>query len=89
MPAIQYPTINVKYFAINEVYLKADDASVNKYCSDQGITLVSYEPEQKRFSNDGGLAYQYWGKPQGVTGGTDMWVTEFGYAQVVQELVYS
>ena len=89
MPAIEYPTINVKYFAIQEVYLRADDASVNQYCTDKGITLVSYEAETQRFSNDGGLAYQYWGKPQGVTGGTDMWVTEFGYKKVVQQLTYS
>ena len=89
MPAINYPKINVKYFAIQDVYVRADAATVAEYCSIKGITLVSYEPEPQRFSNDGGLAYQYYGVLICATGTTETWNTEFGYAQVVQELIYS
>ena len=89
MPQITYPTINVKYFAIQEVYLRADDASVAQYCLDKGITLVSYTAEEKRFSNDGGLAYQYYGIPIGSTGTTESWNTEFGYSRVVTTLVHT
>jgi hypothetical protein len=86
MPIINYPVQNVTYYAVNEVYLRADNATVTKYCADNGLTLVSYESEKRRFSNDGGLAYQYWGLPVGVTGGTNAWITEFGYSQIVTEL---
>ena len=89
MPTITYPTINVKYFAIQEVYLRADDASVAQYCTDNGLTLTSYVAEEKRFSNDGGLAYQYYGVPIGSTGTTESWNTEFGYSRVVTTLVHT
>jgi len=89
MPKIEYPTMNVKYFAIQNVYLRADNASLIQYCSDNGITYVSHKEEEKRLSNDGGLAYQYWGLPEGITGGTNSWVTSFGYEKIVTELVYS
>jgi len=89
MPIIDYPTINVKYYAIQNVYLKADMVSIIEYCSDKGITYVSHQPEQQRFSNDGGLAYRYFGLPVGVTGGTSAWITQFGYDQVVSELNYT
>jgi hypothetical protein len=83
MPTIDYPVQNVKYYAVNNVYLRADDDSVNQYCTEQGLTLVSYEREQQRFSNDGGLAYQYWDTSESV------WKTEFGFSQIVTQLVYS
>lgn len=83
MPAIQYPTMNVKYFAITPVYIRADDDTVNQYCTDNGYTLVSYKKEAKRFSNDDGLEYQYYDTTDSV------WRSEFGYAQIVSELIYS
>ena len=89
MPTLTYPTINVKYYAIQKVYLRADEASVDQYCIDNDITKVSYTPEQQRFSNDGGLSYQYYGIEVGSTGTTLTWNTVFGYEKVVQELIYS
>jgi hypothetical protein len=81
MPQIEFPTKNVKYFTVNDVYIKADNASVNQYCTENGYTLVSYDAEDKRFSNDGGLAYQ-------IYDGSE-WRTEFGYDRVVARLIYS
>lgn len=79
MNVIQYPTNNVKYFAINSVYVRADDTSVTKYCLDNGLTLSSYIAESKqRFSNDGAMPYQYYN-------GTS-WVTEFGFSKIVSSL---
>jgi hypothetical protein len=54
--------------------------------------LVSYEPESQRFSNDGGLTYQYYGTftgalSPGITGTTTKWQTEFGFSQIVKTLV--
>ena len=89
MPTINYPTINVKYFAIQKVYLRADDDSVAQYCSERGYSTPTYTAEEKRFSNDGGLAYQYYGIEAGSTGTTETWNTEFGYSRVVTEIVYS
>jgi len=89
MPVINFPTLNVKYYAIQDVYVRADMATINEYCSDKGITYVSHQPEPKRFSNDGGLSYQYFGIAVGSTGTTSTWNTVFGYDQVVAELVYS
>ena len=89
MPTLNYPKQNVKYYAINEIYLKADMATINEYCSDNGITYVSHTPETQRFSNDGGLAYQYYGVLEGASGTTETWNTTFGYEQVVAELIYS
>ena len=83
MPIIDYPVQNVKYYAVNEVYLRADAASVAQYCTENSITLVSFDPEAQRFSNDGGLAYQYWSTVESV------WKTEFGFDQIVVQLVYS
>ena len=83
MPILDYPVQNVKYYAINEVYLRADAASVAQYCTEQGISLTSFEPEAQRFSNDSGLAYQYWSATESV------WKTEFGFEQIVVQLVYS
>lgn len=81
MPIIEYPKQNVLYFAINDIFVKGDDASVLQYCTEQGLSLVSYEVEQPRFSNDGGLAYQYYAN--------GAWTTEFGYAQIVTSITYS
>lgn len=81
MPTISFPTRNVKYFAITDVYLKADNDSVNQYCTENGYTLVDYTPEEKRFSNDGGLSYSYY------DGGE--WQIEFGYSKIVAVLEYS
>lgn len=87
--SIEYPQFNIKYFAIQPVYLKSDTSSINQYCTDNGYTYISHKTERQRFSNDGGLTYQYWGLPMGVTGGTSQWVTEFGYSQIVTELTVS
>jgi hypothetical protein len=89
MPTINFPKQNVKYYAIQDVYIRSDMATLLQYCSDNGITYVSHKEEPKRFSNDGGLSYQYWGLKPGLTGGTNEWVTEFGFDQIVTELVYS
>lgn len=82
MPRIDQPTRNVKYYAINTIYVKADDASVDQYCLEKGITLSDYTAESKRFSNDGGIAYQYYNVTDSV------WVTEFGFEKVVLYLDY-
>lgn len=81
MPFIDYPKQNVKYFSVNNVYIRADDTTVNQYCTENGYTLDRYESEEKRFSNDGGVAYQYY------TGSE--WKTEFGYKKIVTLLIYS
>ena len=84
MPSIEFPQMkNVKYFTIKDVYLKADDDSVTQYCVEHGFTLVSYETENQRFSNDGALVYQKYDTTESE------WVTKSGYDRVVGILVYS
>ena len=80
---VEYPTMSVKYMAINDVYLSADDDSVDQHCDGMGWNLVSYEPEIQRFSNDGALMYQYWD----VAG--SKWVLESGFRRVVSRLTYT
>jgi len=89
MPTIDYPQQNVKYYAIQDVYIRADMATIIKYCADKGISYVSHSKEPQRFSNDGGLSYQYYGIAAGSTGTTETWNTEFGFDQIVSQLVYS
>lgn len=88
MATLQYPKLNVKYYAIQDVYLKADDASVLQYCTERGYILESYTPEIQRFSNDGGIAYQYYGTLLGSDNLDEQWNTEFGFSRVVMELNY-
>lgn len=83
MPTISLPTLNVKYFSVNEIYLKGDDISVNQYCTENGITLSSYKVEQQRFSNNGELAYQYYDSTNSV------WRTVYGFDKIVTEITYS
>ncbi|MDY0270435.1 hypothetical protein [Trichloromonas sp.] len=81
MAVIEFPTMNVQYIAINDVYLVANDDSVNQFCTENGWTMDSYESEEQRFSNDGSLYYQYWDGSQ--------WVLESGYRKIVTKLVYT
>ena len=96
MATISYPTMTgITYHQDNEVYIKADNASVWTYCSGRSYTCVSYTGEKQRFSNDGALTYGYYGPVTRVidsTGGThtsDEWTIEFGFSQIVKELVIS
>jgi len=83
MITVEFPKNNVQYFAINNVYISADDVSVNQYCIEHGVQLHSYEGEVKqRFSNDGALPYQYYDT------NTSKWITEFGYNRIVEVLIY-
>lgn len=84
MTTIQLPTLNVKYFSVNTIYLRGDNTSVTKYCQDNGYNLSSFEVEDRpRFSNDGALPYQYWDATKSA------WVTEFGFEKIVTSLTYS
>ena len=89
MPTIDYPKQNVKYYAIQDVYIRDDMVTINQYCTDKGITYVSHKSESQRFSNDGGLAYQYYGILDGSSGTTSLWNTSFGFLTVVVQLTYS
>lgn len=82
MLVIEYPTVNVKNFAINNVFIRGDEVSVEKYCEDNDYYLDSFEVEKQRFSNDGALAYQYYDEE------LEEWVSEFGFSQVVNILNY-
>jgi hypothetical protein len=93
MTTLQYPTFTgITDFQDGTIYLRADDTSIEQYCADRGVSLVSYEAEEQRFSNDGALAYQYYGPftgtiSPGVTGTTTKWQLEFGFSKIVQTLV--
>lgn len=96
MATILYPTMTgITYFQDNEVYIRANNASVWTFCSGRGYTCVSYEGETQRFSNDGALKYQYFGPVTRVvdsTGGTvttNEWTLEFGFQQIVKTLTIS
>ena len=90
---IQYPTFTgITYFDDGTIYLAGDSASITKYCADRGKAYVSHELEEQRFSNDGGLAYQYYGiftgviTPPATTGTTTKWIMEWGYSRIVKSL---
>jgi hypothetical protein len=81
---IEYPTKDgIKYFGDGTIYIKANDNTVNEWCSVYNYTLNSYTAETQRFSNDGALGYQYYGVLQGATGSTETWNTEFGFDKIV------
>lgn len=81
MPVIDYPKMCVQNLHSVDVYLSADNDSVDQYCTENGYTLVSYDKEEPRFSNDGALPYQYW------TGSE--WKLEYGFKQIVIRITYS
>ena len=92
MATIQFPTFTgITYFNDGDIYLAGDTTSVLQYCTDRGKTYVSHELEEQRFSNDGALAYQYYGPftgeiSTGVTGTTIKWQMEWGYKKIVKSL---
>ena len=81
MTEINYPTMCVEHMHTTDIYLSADDSSVNQYCTENSYSLVSYDKEYSRFSNDGALPYQYY------SGGK--WVFEFGFKDIVTKLIVS
>lgn len=94
MTTQQYPTFTgLTYFTDGTVYLRADSGSVTQFCADRGVSLVSFDAEEQRFSNDGAIQYQYWGlftgviASPGVTGSTMKWINEFGFSKIVKSLV--
>lgn len=81
MTIIDYPKFNnVLYLHLKPVFLAGDQVSVNKYCSERGYTLINFQLENQRFSNDGELLYQWFNTTTGL------WVTESGFTQVVNQL---
>ena len=86
MATIQYPTVKgIKYFGDNTVYLRADSGTADQYCTDNSYSYDSFEPENQRFSNDGGLAYMYYGENPGITGVT-AWYMEFAFDKIIKTL---
>lgn len=84
MPSITFPIKkNVEYFAINDVYIKADTDSITQYCVENGYTLASFEPENQRFSNDGTVVYVRYDTAKSE------WITMSGYDRVVSVLNYT
>lgn len=80
MPVIDYPKMCVEHMHMTDIFLVADDASVNQYCTENGYGSHTYIAENQRFSNDGSLAYQYY------SGGK--WILEYGFKQIVVRLTY-
>ena len=89
MPTITYPTNNVLHYNVKDVYIAGDDTSVAQYLIDNGLPTgtTSYVLEDQRFSNDGGIAYQYYEYDANLSGNT--WKTEFGYRRIVTSVTYS
>jgi len=83
MSVVDYPKMCVQHMHTTDVFLSADQTSVDRYCYEylEGTSCDSFIAEEKRFSNDGSLAYQYW------TGSE--WKTEFGFKPIVVRLTYS
>ena len=67
-----------------DIPLRADDASVNQFCTEHRYTLSSYTQDQGRFSNDGARLYNCY--VQTTTGSTYGWKDEYGYAPVVTSI---
>lgn len=81
MPSIEYPQKkDVENFTIEPIFIKADNDSVNQYCTENGLTLDSYEKEEKRFANDGSYTYVYYEDSK--------WKIASGYEKVVRVLNY-
>ena len=80
MATISYPTKNVLYYPIAPVYIRADQATTNRYLYEEGLAsgTTSFVAETQRFSNDGGLSYVYWGYDAQLSGNT--WKEEFGFS---------
>jgi hypothetical protein len=80
MQVIESPKfVNVKNIN-DDVYLAGDSVSINQYCLDNDYTLVRFELEKQRFSNDAGLMYQYYDNS------SSSWKLEFGFRKVVTYL---
>lgn len=86
---VKYPTKNsILYFDDNTVYLRSDMDTINQYCLENNYTYVSHEAEEQRFSNDGALAYAYYGPFKYIDSDGDevveiKWQTEFGFKRIV------
>lgn len=63
--------------------LQADDDTVDQYCTEQGITKISYTSDSIRFSNDGARLYNYYNTER------NEWLNVFGYSPIVTEITYS
>ena len=89
---IDYPIKRaVKYHSDGTVYVRADQETIDKYCEENGYTLISYEVEEQRFSNNGALLYAYFGPftymdSEGDPVTEDTWQLEFGFKRIVTKL---
>jgi hypothetical protein len=90
MPTIENPIVrayndtshnNSLYFP--DLPIKGDAASVQQYCTQSGVTLVSYTTDTPRYANDGARAYNYWDTV------TSEWKNAFGYSPIVIEIIIS
>lgn len=80
MASIKLPTRTVPGIMYKACYIKADVASVNRYCTENNIGVHTFTQTAIPYSNDGGFYCQQY------TGGT--WVTSFDYVPVVNTIDY-
>ena len=81
---------------LRELPLRADATSAQAYIEDKGLgSYSSFTSGEPRFSNEYGLAYQWYASGVtyqtfwGHTGLTYGWVTEFGYQPIITTITYS
>lgn len=77
-------TSTFDFTAFYDTPLRADDASVDQFCSEHGYSLTSYTQDQARFSNDGARLYSCY--VQTTTGATYGWKDMYGYDAVVTSI---
>jgi hypothetical protein len=100
MTVIKNPTIinkNKGESQLRELPLRGDIVSAKKYLEDNNLgTFNSFTTNKNvRFSNNGGIAYNYYLSGQtyttywGNTGVTYEWRTGFGYESIIDSIDYT
>ena len=81
MASIKLPTRTVPGITFKACYISPDVTSVNRYCTENGISSGrTFTTTSVPYANDGGYYYQYY------SGST--WIQRFGYVSVVNTIDY-
>ena len=89
MATVEYPTVrayedtlhinNIEFPALP---LRADDDTVDQYCTENAIGAHTYTADESRYANDGARLYNYWDTV------TSEWKNSWGYSGIVIEIQY-
>jgi hypothetical protein len=73
-----------------ELPIRADQDSIDQFCTEKGYTAASWTADSGGYSNDGGRLMNYYGTYQFLTGSTfstgTTWLNYFGYDGILTSI---